>query len=78
MLDARRQVLLWNAWLARHSRVPAAQALGMQTDACRSPVSPALLRALDNTLSYGLPAVLSSALHRSPLPLYPDHPGGQG
>ncbi|WP_413459957.1 diguanylate cyclase [Herbaspirillum huttiense] len=79
MLDARRHVLLWNAWVARCSRVPAAQALGARFDACfGQPVSPALLRAIDNTLHYGLPAVLSSALHRSPLPLYPEHAAAAG
>ncbi|MRT27548.1 GGDEF domain-containing protein [Herbaspirillum sp. CAH-3] len=79
MLDARRQVLLWNAWVARCSRVPAAQALGTHFDACfDQPVSPALLRAIDSTLNYGLPAVLSSALHRSPLPLYPEHASAAG
>ena len=79
MLDARRQVLLWNTWVARCSRVPAAQALGAHFDACfDQPVSPVLLRAIDSTLNYGLPAVLSSALHRSPLPLYPDHASAAG
>ncbi|MCP1572003.1 diguanylate cyclase (GGDEF)-like protein [Herbaspirillum rubrisubalbicans] len=71
MLDTDWTVLLWNAWVARYSGVPAQQALQARlTSLFAEPLSPALLRALDNTLGYGLPAVLSSALHRSPLPLY--------
>ena len=78
MLDAGLHILLWNAWVARHSRVPADQALGARFEhVFDERVSPALLRAIDNTLGYGLPAVLSSALHRAPLPLYPDHGAAQ-
>jgi diguanylate cyclase (GGDEF)-like protein len=74
MLDAGLHILLWNAWVARHSRVPTQQALGARLDQVFAErISPALLRAVDSTLGYGLPAVLSSALHRAPLPLYPDH-----
>ncbi|UIN23338.1 sensor domain-containing diguanylate cyclase [Herbaspirillum frisingense] len=79
MLDRDLNILLWNAWMARHSRVPASAAINADFAALfAGQVTPALLRALDNTLSYGLPSLLSSALHRSPLPLYPHHPGGQG
>ncbi|HZG21239.1 MAG TPA: GGDEF domain-containing protein [Herbaspirillum sp.] len=79
MLDRDLNILLWNAWLARHSRVPVATALNANfATLFAGQVTSALLRALDNTLGYGLPSLLSSALHRSPLPLYPTHPAGQG
>ncbi|WDZ97881.1 GGDEF domain-containing protein [Herbaspirillum sp. WKF16] len=71
MLDKDFNILLWNDWMVRHSHVPAEGALNANFIALfNQQLAPGFLRALSNTVSYGLPAVLSSALHRSPLPLY--------
>lgn len=71
-LDRDFNILLWNEWMERHSAVPAQRALQANFVSLFSQqLTPGFLRALSNTVSYGLPAVLSSALHRSPLPLYP-------
>jgi len=75
VLDQDFNILLWNKWMARHSHVPAGEALHANfLQLFTGRLTPGFLRALSNTLSYGLPAMLSSALHRSPLPLY--HPHG--
>jgi diguanylate cyclase (GGDEF)-like protein len=71
MLDKDFNILLWNEWMVRHSHVPVESALNSNFIALfNQQLAPGFLRALSNTVSYGLPAVLSSALHRSPLPLY--------
>ncbi|NUU00276.1 sensor domain-containing diguanylate cyclase [Herbaspirillum robiniae] len=71
MLDKDFNILLWNEWMVRHSHVPAESALNSNFIALfNQQLAPGFLRALSNTISYGLPAMLSSALHRSPLPLY--------
>ena len=63
--------MLWNNWIAKHSDIKEADALNRQLEHVFSePVSPAFLTALKNTLTYRLPVVLSTALHRTPLPLY--------
>lgn len=71
VVDADGRVLLWNNWIAKHSDIKEAEALNRQLEQVFSePVSPAFLTALKNTLTYRLPVVLSTALHRTPLPLY--------
>jgi len=71
-LDHDFNILLWNGWMERHSAVSAERALAANFVALfNQQLTPGFLRALSNTVSYGLPAVLSSALHRSPLPLFP-------
>ncbi len=71
IIDADENILLWNDWVARHSGVVAGTALGQQlSGAFKETISPAFLSAVRNTLRYGLPVVLSNALHRTPLPLY--------
>jgi diguanylate cyclase (GGDEF)-like protein len=71
VVDANEKILLWNTWLEKHSGITGENAFG-QTIADVFPVAPssAFLSALRNTINYGLPAVLSNALHRSPLPLF--------
>jgi diguanylate cyclase (GGDEF)-like protein len=65
------KILLWNDWMSRHSRIASAQALQQNITALLGEqMTPGFLRALNNVISYGLPSILSSALHRSPLPLY--------
>lgn len=71
LVDANQTVCLWNGWVERHSGITAEQAIGRHiSEAFEELPSRALLGAIANTLSYGLPVVLSNALHRSPLPLF--------
>lgn len=72
LIDHKGVVLLWNDWVVQHSGIPADLALGhsleqLFLDDLTSPFK----TATKNALSYKLPIVLSNALHRSPLPLYP-------
>lgn len=72
LLDDRGQVKMWNDWIARHSGIPADFATGQPLEALFPDGLNASFRtALKNALSHKLPIVLSNALHRSPLPLYP-------
>lgn len=71
VVDSDEHILLWNEWIAKSSEIPEKQALQKKIDcAFKEAPSPAFLSALRNCLSYGLPVVLSNALHRSPLALY--------
>ena len=71
VVDAEGKVLLWNNWIAKYSNIKEADALNRPLEQDFSePVSSAFLAALKNTLEYRLPVVLSTALHRTPLPLY--------
>ncbi|MDO9169622.1 MAG: diguanylate cyclase [Methylobacter sp.] len=71
VIDADSRILLWNNWIAKHSGINEADALNRPLEQVFSePMSPAFLSALKNTLAYRLPVVLSTALHRTPLPLY--------
>jgi diguanylate cyclase (GGDEF)-like protein len=79
VLDRDFNILLWNGWMERYSRIEASRALNANfVTLFRQQLTPGFLRALSNTISYGLPAMLSSALHRSPLPLYHAHATGDG
>lgn len=71
VVDAQENIVMWNGWLERHSGIPVDMALGrnINTVFSTSP-SAAFLTAVRNNITYGLPAVLSNALHRSPLPLF--------
>lgn len=74
VVDPDLKIVLWNQWMARHSRIAQAQTIHSDFKALLADqLSPGFLRALDNALKYGLPAVMSSALHRSPLPLFHLH-----
>lgn len=71
VIDADGNVLLWNDWISRHSDIDPLTAYNTQLASVFSePLAPAFLAAIKNTLAYGLPSVLSNALHRCPLPLY--------
>ncbi|MFZ6749839.1 diguanylate cyclase [Undibacterium sp. Ren11W] len=71
VVDSDEQILLWNEWIAKSSDIPEQQALQKKiAEVFKEAPNPAFLSALRNSLNYGLPAVLSNALHRSPLPLY--------
>jgi len=72
------QVVLWNDWMSRHSGIVREQALQQNiVTLFGGQLTPGFLRGLNNALNYGLPSLLSSALHRSPLPLYVEHDGSK-
>jgi len=71
VVDSELNILLWNDWMTRHSRITSEQALGKNIIALfGEQLTPGFLRTLNNAIGYGLPAMMSSALHRSPLPLF--------
>ena len=71
VLNPRGEVMLWNAWVVRHSGIAASEALGCTLESVfASGLSLSLISALKNVLTYKLPVVLSNVLHRSPLPLF--------
>lgn len=75
LVDANARVLLWNGWLTRHSGVSAQAALGQPLASVFDvDLSASFMTALNNALHYKLPVVLSSVLHRSPLPLHAQLP----
>jgi len=72
LIDAEGKVVLWNDWTAKHSGIPESFALGHSLEALfPSGLSNAFKAAINNALLHKLPIILSNALHRSPLPLYP-------
>ena len=72
LIDAAGVVLLWNKWIARHSGIPAHFAVSRPLDTLfPDGLSAPFKTAIKNALAHKLPIVLSNALHRSPLPLYP-------
>ncbi len=71
VVDSDGNILLWNDWVVKHSEIPKNQALAAKIETVfQDAPSPAFLSALRSALTYGLPVVLSNALHRSPLALY--------
>lgn len=72
LIDEEGNVLQWNDWVVKHSGIPVNFALGHTLESLLPDgLSPAFKTAIRNALAYKLPIVLSNALHRSPLPLYP-------
>lgn len=72
LLDSGGRVSMWNDWIARHSGIPAHFAIGHSLDELfHDGLKASFKTALKNALTHKLPIVLSNALHRSPLPLYP-------
>ncbi len=71
VVDKQQTILRWNTWMEKHSGKPASVTLGQPVaEAFTETPSRAFLSAISNVLDYGLPFVMSSALHRSPLALY--------
>ncbi|MBC3872833.1 sensor domain-containing diguanylate cyclase [Undibacterium flavidum] len=71
IVDADEKILLWNAWMEKHSGISAEKAMNQKIEeAFVSVPSAAFMTALRNNITYGLPSVLSNALHRSPLALF--------
>ncbi|MDO9105601.1 MAG: GGDEF domain-containing protein [Methylovulum sp.] len=71
VVDQEYKVLLWNDWVFKHTHIRQTDVVGHKLSGVFSePLSTMFLNAIKNTLAYGMPTVLSNALHRSPLPLY--------
>ncbi|MEI7456745.1 MAG: diguanylate cyclase [Nitrosomonadales bacterium] len=72
LIDAKSVVLLWNDWVSEHSGIDEKHAVGQSLETLfAESLGASFKTAMQNALAYKLPVVLSSALHRSPLPLYP-------
>lgn len=72
LVDSEGKVLLWNDWIAQHSGIPAESALNHFLGSLfPDGLAASFKTALRNVLQHKLPIILSNALHRSPLPLYP-------
>lgn len=72
LIDSYGRVMLWNDWTARHSGIPAEFAIGHTFESLfPENLGAPFKTALKNALTHKLPIVLSNALHRQPLPLYP-------
>jgi len=71
LLDAEEKVILWNAWIERYSGISEKSVLHRSIESLfLDGMSPSLKRSIKNVLLRRLPAILSNALHHSPLPLY--------
>jgi len=78
VLDADTKILMWNAWMEKHSGISSQYALQHTiTTVFPRPPSIAFTNVLKNSITYGLPAILSNALHRSPLPLFTEDEGSK-
>jgi diguanylate cyclase (GGDEF)-like protein len=71
LINAEGHVLFWNDWMEKHSGTSKLLAIGKPlNEVFQNAPTPAFINAVKNCLKYGLPSVLSSALHRSPLALF--------
>ena len=71
VVDGQHQVTLWNSWVEKHSGILAKDVIGKNIAAAFTEIpSSAFISAISNTINYGLPVMLSNALHRSPLALF--------
>lgn len=72
LIDSEGKILLWNSWIAQHSGIPAESALNHFLGSLfPDGLAASFKTAIRNVLQHKLPIILSNALHRSPLPLYP-------
>jgi diguanylate cyclase (GGDEF)-like protein len=71
IINTEGRILLWNDWMEKHSGTSKKVALGKPLSSVfQSDPSTSFINAVNNCIKYGLPSVLSSALHRSPLALF--------
>lgn len=71
LLDRDGCILLWNDWIARHSGIVREQAIGKSLQQLFPDFgSGRLAQAIDHALTHNLPSLLSTALHKTPLPLF--------
>ncbi|RXZ36058.1 GGDEF domain-containing protein [Oxalobacteraceae bacterium CAVE-383] len=74
MVGQNLEIVFWNRWLINRTRIDRADAIGRKLDTVfDEPVAPALVAGVRQALNYGLPVLLSNALHRAPLPIYRGH-----
>ena len=71
VIDERRCIVLWNAWMASHARIAPETACGCSLqevfpEAANGRIAGALSQALDE----GMSALLSPRMNAAPLPLY--------
>ena len=72
LIDSEGKILLWNDWIATHSGIRAESALNRFLDSLfQDGLTASFKTALKTVMQHKLPVILSNALHRSPLPLYP-------
>lgn len=72
LIDREGKVQLWNGWIARHSGIPAEFAVGHSLESLfPDGLTAPFKTAVRNALLHKLPILLSNALHRSPLPIFP-------
>lgn len=72
LIDDQGVVVIWNDWVSEHSGITEKQAVGQTLESLFTDgLGASFKTAMQNALTYKLPVVLSSILHRSPLPLYP-------
>jgi diguanylate cyclase (GGDEF)-like protein len=65
------QIIFWNHWLIERTQINVSDAVDKKlSEVFSEPISLAFIAGIKKALSYGLPTVLSNALHGSPLPLY--------
>lgn len=77
LVDKQGSVLLWNDWIANYSGITFTQARNVKLiDAFSVPLPVPFIAAINRALSTKLPVVLSTALHKFPLPLF--NPNGTG
>ena len=73
VLDRERRIVLWNAWISRHSGHAAAAVMGCDFFALFPEQAGRRLEgAVRQALRDNFPALLSQSLHRAPLPLFAD------
>lgn len=71
VVNAKRQVLLWNPFIARTTGISEAEALGKPLDKVfDAPIDPALTEALEDAITMSLSRRLAHQLHAKLLPLF--------
>jgi diguanylate cyclase (GGDEF)-like protein len=74
VVDHEMQVVFWNRWMTEYTQIENAGAINRKLDDLfTEPIEPALKQGIQRTIRYGLPVLLSNALHRTPLPIYQGH-----
>lgn len=73
ILNPDKRVVLWNRWLVERSGIEHQKAIDQRLgELFDEPLTPIFLNCIDRALQYGLPIIMSNALHRAPIPLYRD------
>jgi len=71
IVDADRNIVLWNQWTAQRSEITQAEAINKPLTALYPELEGGrLVQAIDQALKHKMPSLLSPALHKTPLPLF--------